>query len=59
MMYLEIVGSEVRMWLDHSPNKADRYSFDDVRAGKLDAEVRNLFGEDAVAELKAAVASRS
>src|SRR5688500_15714625 len=58
MMYLDIAGSEVRMWLHHSPKSADRYSFDDVLSGKLDAEVRNLFGADAVDELRAAVAER-
>lgn len=55
MMYLEIAGGEVRMWLDHSPDKADRYPFDDVLAGKLDAEMTNLFGPGTPAEVKAAV----
>ena len=43
------------MYLDHSPQRPDRYSFDDVLAGKLDGEVNNLFGSAAVEELKAAV----
>jgi hypothetical protein len=58
MMYMEIVGHEVRMWLHHSPQSADRYSLEDVLAGKLDAEVRNLFGLEAVDELRAAVSER-
>ena len=42
------------MWIDHSQTTADRYSLEDVLAGKLDAEVNNLFGGNALAELRAA-----
>jgi hypothetical protein len=58
MMYMELLGQEVKLWLHHSPGSADRYSLSDVLDGKLDAEVRNLFGEQAVAELQAAVRDR-
>src|SRR5689334_7750323 len=56
MMYLEIgSGTHVKMYLDHSPGDPELTSFEDVLAGKIDGEVRNLFGENAVDELKAAV----
>lgn len=55
MMYLEIDGKHVKTYLDHSPANAELTSFDDVLAGKMDAEVRNLFGEQALAELKETV----
>ena len=55
MMYLELGDGEVRLYLDHSPAKGDRHSFDDVLAGKLDAEVTSLFGPGVAEEVKAAV----
>jgi hypothetical protein len=55
MMYLEIVGGEVRLWLNHSPEKAERHSFDDVLGGALDGEVGSVFGGEVLSELKAAV----
>lgn len=56
MMYLEIVGREVRCWLDHSPQSADRYSFEQVLAGACDGgEVGAVFGSEVIAELKAAI----
>ena len=58
MLYLEVAGGEVRMYFDHSPHRPERYSFDDVLAGKLDGQVNNLFGPAAVEELKAAVRER-
>jgi hypothetical protein len=58
MMYLTLDDGRVHMYLDHSPAKGDWYSFDDVLAGVLDAEVRNLFGAEALDELKAAVRER-
>ena len=58
MMYLELDRGRVHLYLDHSPSKGDWYSFDEVLAGALDAEVRNLFGDDAIGELKAAVRQR-
>ena len=56
MMYLEIIGGEVRLWLDHSPGNAQRFAFDDVLGGALDGEVGNVFGRDVLNELKAAAA---
>ena len=58
MMYLEVADGEVRLYLDHSPGTGDRYSFDDVLAGKLDAEMTNLFGPDVPHEVKTAVRER-
>jgi hypothetical protein len=58
MMYLEVLAGDVHMYLDHSPSRGDRYSFDDVLAGQIDAEVNNLFGAGTADELKAAVRGR-
>jgi hypothetical protein len=58
MLYLEVGSSYVRCYLHHSPGTADLWTFADVLAGKYDAEVRNLFGEEVVAELKAEVQRR-
>jgi hypothetical protein len=55
MMYIEIVDGGVRVYLDHSPKNAERWTFEDVLAGKLDAEMRNQIGPEAAEELKAAV----
>lgn len=55
MMYLEVIAGEVRLWLDHSPGRADRYTFDDVLGGAIDADVTNLFGKSVLEELKATV----
>lgn len=59
MMYLELGEGEVRIFLDHSPRTADRYSFDRVLAGEIDAEISNLFGSDAVDEVKQAIRQRT
>jgi hypothetical protein len=59
MLYLEFAsGYKVRCYLDHSPQNADFYSFDDILAGEIDGMVTNLFGADALDELKAAVRKR-
>jgi hypothetical protein len=55
MLYMELRGREVISYLHHSPQRPDRYSFDDVLAGKHDAEISQLFGADAPAEVKAAI----
>ena len=57
MMYLELSDKGVHMFLDHAPNRGDWYTLDDVTAGKLDAEVRNLYGQDTLDEFRAAVAA--
>lgn len=55
MMYLDIGDGQVHLYLDHAPAKGDWHSFDDVLAGKLDAEITNLFGAGAADEVKAGV----
>lgn len=58
MLYL-VVGSEcVRSYLHHSEATADRWSFADVLAGVHDAEVRALFSDEVLEELKAEVRRR-
>jgi len=53
MMYLEVCsGTHVRTYINQSSSGVELTSFDDVLAGKMDAEVRNLFGEQALKELK-------
>lgn len=59
MLYLAIVDGEVRIWLDHSPARADVHTFADVLAGSIDMEVRGMFGEGVLAELKEAVRDRA
>jgi hypothetical protein len=59
MLYLEVGAEHVRCFLDHSPAKADCWSFADVLAGKHDVEVTNFFGDAAVEELKAEVRRRT
>jgi hypothetical protein len=55
MMYLEMTATGVRSYLHHSPHSAEHTTFAQVMAGKLDSEVRNLFGQRALEELKAEV----
>ena len=58
MLYLELRGGEVVTYLDHSPHRPDRYSFDDVLAGRQDAMIAQLFGAAAVGEVKAAIVAQ-
>jgi hypothetical protein len=58
MLYLEVGPRSVRSWLHHSEDRADHWSFDDVLSGVHDAEVRALFGDLAVTEIKDAVRER-
>jgi hypothetical protein len=55
MLYLVVGPADVRCYLHHSEDEADRWSFADVLAGRHDAEVRLFFGDAAVDELKAEV----
>ncbi|QOI99402.1 MAG: hypothetical protein HRU70_02420 [Phycisphaeraceae bacterium] len=55
MMYLEVADGEVRLWLHHAPEGAERHTFESVLGGSLDGEVGNVFGRDVLEELKAAV----
>jgi hypothetical protein len=59
MMYLEVGDADVLCYLHHSPGRADRWSFEEVLAGRHDAAVRNLFGDAAVEALKAEVRRRA
>ena len=59
MMYLEVKAREVILFLDHSPNKADHYTFDEVLQGAMDNEVGSVFGSDTLKALKAEVKLRS
>lgn len=59
MMYLDIASSEVRLYLHHSPEHAQTWTFAQVIAGEADRDIRiNSFTEDDLLELKAAVARR-
>ena len=59
MLYLEFAsGYKVRCYLDHSPQNADFYTFDEILAGEIDGMVSSLFGAEALDELKAAVRKR-
>ena len=62
MMYLEVASNEVRCYLDHSPNRASRWSFGQVLAASdediFDAEVRTLFSAEQIDEVRAEVQRR-
>ena len=58
MIYVEIVGDRVHVWLNHSPQQADRYTFDQVLAGALDNEVGAVFGQETLEEIKKMVRER-
>ena len=58
MLYMELRGEEVITYLHHAPHNPDRYSFDDVLAGKQDAMISQLFGAAAVDEVKAAIVAQ-
>jgi hypothetical protein len=55
MLYLELRDGQVVTYLDHAANRPDRYSFEDVLAGKHDVEFSQLFGAETPAEVKAAI----
>jgi hypothetical protein len=59
MMYLEVTATDdVRAYLDHNPGGADVWSFDRVLRGEADGFIRSLFGESALAGVKAEVTAR-
>lgn len=58
MLYLVVGTDYVRSFLDHSEDRADRWTFADVLAGVHDAEVRALFGDKVPEDLKAEVRRR-
>lgn len=53
MLYLEVRSDGVYEWFDHHPDDPTIWSFEAVAAGEIDGMVGVLFGDDAVAELKA------
>lgn len=57
MMYLEIGVRTVKCFLDHSPDRADEWTFAETLAGESDGIVRAVFGDAVLAELKSRVAS--
>ena len=59
MLYLDVQADHVRCFLDHSENKADHWTFAEVLAGDHDAYIQNLFGDTALAQLKAELRLRS
>jgi hypothetical protein len=57
MLYLELRGQQVITYLN-SPKDLERYSFDDVLAGKQDAMISQFFGAGAPAQVKAAIVAQ-
>lgn len=55
VLYLEMTDTGVKQYLHHSPHHAEHATFAEILAGAIDADVRNLFGQDALDELKAEV----
>lgn len=51
MLYLDVQANHVRCFLDHSADKADRWTFDEILAGRHDAYIELLFGESALRQL--------
>lgn len=51
MVYLEVTGTGVRIWLNNNP--ADVWSFREVLEGAIDGEVGGAFGSKVLEEIKA------
>ena len=58
MLYMVVDPDCVRSYLNSPDNGADRWSFADVLAGEHDAEVRALFDDKVLEDLKAEVRRR-
>jgi hypothetical protein len=58
MYYVEVTAKDVQTYLHGYQHHATHYTFEQVVEGALDAEVRNLFGAETLAELKAEVQRR-
>lgn len=58
MLYIEVASLEVKCYLDHSEDRAEWWSFEEVLAGEWDGYVKNLFGEAALEEIKKEVRMR-
>jgi hypothetical protein len=59
MMYLEVNddGTEVHMYLDHSPARGDRWTGDEALRDEIGGEAKMLFDDEVFRQLKAAVLS--
>ena len=55
MLYLELRNDHIVTFLDHSPTSVERFPFSEVLAGKHDAMIANLFGQNALPQIKAAI----
>lgn len=55
MIYLEVTEEDVRSYLNNDVRYADHWSFAEVLAGAADYNLRGIFGDETLAELKAAV----
>lgn len=58
MLYMVVDPDCVRSYLNYSENVSGRWDFADVLAGEHDAEVRALFNDLVLEELKAEVQQR-
>lgn len=58
MLYIEVASLEVKCYLDHSEDRAEWWSFEEVLSGDRDRFVANLFGEAALEEIKREVRMR-
>jgi hypothetical protein len=58
MLYIEVTSMEVRCFLDHSEDRAEWWTFEEVLAGEWDPFIENLFGIEALTEIKEAVRVR-
>ena len=55
MMYVELDVGGVKCYLDHSPDRADFHTFEQVLDGAMDNEIGAVFGQETLKELKDAV----
>lgn len=58
MLYLEVSGLEVKCYLDHSEDRAEWWTFDEILAGDRDGYIESLFGGEALQEIKQQVRMR-
>ena len=55
MLYLELRDEHLVTFLDHSPTSVERFPFTEVLAGRHDAMINTLFGQNARPQIKAAI----
>ena len=59
MYNVEVTATAVRAYLDHSPQSATRWTFEEVMRGALErSEVRYLFSDEEIAAMKAEARSK-